>query len=279
MNNEAYTTKTYLTRDQFEAWSELTWQQMWDTAKNRSIFLKEVNEEKLKAYLQKLRRVNDFDNFSSQRVTGGISQGWQDLNIKGPLFQESLWTVMQMFPTNWTPVEYLLEYCLECKRSEDYSIRYDLGRAVRNLPSFLREYVIHADLISRDLTVRIPSPAENSAGHADIYVIVNGIEIAIWSFQKTAKSIQMLNRKLKLRAAYFAPFNLLAPFDTERDSQTLHDWHLPSISYIDDLVSKINAMQPDGNDLLREMLDGRLLEDERRFLLATSADLLNLREN
>jgi hypothetical protein len=227
-----------------ESWSTSTWEQMWQNATNHTEFQEAVNEPRFETYLGGLRRNNDYLKIKATAVTGKITEGWKDLNVSGPLFQESLWNVITKNPNSWTPVEYLFDYAIVCKASTKKQKNYDLGRAIRNLPSFMREYFIHSKLIELGIKVDIPGPKENAAGHADLIITYQGQEISMWSFLDTPKSLQMLKTKIQYRTKKFPSLNLLAPFSTTDDTQSIYDWHVPSDLYAETLCNSIKSFEP-----------------------------------
>lgn len=222
---------------QLAKWSDETWSSQWNSSRTFFESLQnDINVPKLEKYISSLRIHNDYEELKNRKITGAISEGWKDLNVSGPLFQESLWSVMQTYPSNWTPVDYLMEYARNCKLNFPRQQKYDLGRALRNLPSFLREYLIHSLLIERGINVTVPSPLDNAKDHADLYLMTENGRVGIWSFQSTHKGFAMLHRKVRFRATNFTDLNFICPFRTSVDAVKFHDWFIPSDKYIDSII-------------------------------------------
>ena len=221
---------------QLAKWSGETWSFQWESSRTLTKLSGSINVSRLIEYISSLRIHRDYLELKSRMVTGAVSEGWRDLNVSGPLFQEALWSVMQNYPTNWTPVEYLMEYAINCKLKFPGQQNYDLGRALRNLPSFLREYFIHSLLIERGIVTSIPSPLDNANEHSDLYLTVERGPIGLWSFQSTNKGFAMLHRKVKVRATSFADINFICPFRTNVDAENNYDWFIPSERYIDSII-------------------------------------------
>lgn len=221
---------------QLAKWSGETWSYQWDSSRTLAKLSGSVDVSKLDKYVSSLRVRDDYQELKHHMITGTVSEGWRDLNVSGPLFQEALWSVMQTYPSNWTPVEYLMEYAMNCKLKFPRQQNYDLGRALRNLPSFLREYFIHTLLIDRGIVATVPSPLSNAKEHADLYLTIENKPISFWSFQSTHKGFAMLYRKVKFRATSFADINFICPFRTAVDAVNVYDWFVPSERYIDSIV-------------------------------------------
>ena len=265
----------FITIDQLEKWSSSTWSFQWANSRFLGQLESAVDVVKLENYVSSLRIRGDYSNFANRNVTGQISEGWKDLNVSGPLFQEALWLVMQTWPTNWTPVEYLMAYAFNCKKNAPGQSNYDLGRAIRNLPSFLREYFIHSALRERGLNAVVPSPEENAQGHADLYISTSNGQVGLWSFQSTNKGFGMLKRKIQFRAENFSRINFLCPFDGATDSADYWDWYLPSDSYIDSIKESLEHDALVNVDGLRSWIDGG--HRDGSFLLISGEEMQKFR--
>lgn len=246
----------FITSDQLEKWSTDTWWFQWANSRVYDQLKEVVDVAKLESYIASLRIQRDYPSFASRNISGRISEGWRDLNVSGPLFQEALWSVMQTWPTDWTPVEYLMTYAIDCKKNAPGQSDYDLGRAVRNLPSFLREYFIHSALFERGIAAVIPSPAENAQGHADLYISTDSGQVGLWSFQSTNKGFGMLKRKIQYRASSFSEINFLCPFDSATDSSDYFGWYLPSSGYLESLIQTLKRNEMEDIDGFRSWMAG-----------------------
>jgi len=222
-----------------QSWNLHSFSTLWQQSRNRPELLKVINETRLSNYLRTLRRRDDLDSFLASPVSGTISEGWKDLNIQGPLFQETLLNVASRWPGSWTPAEYLLQYAIDCKVKMPGLSDYDLGRSLRNLPSLLREYLLHDALTRHDLHCSLPTVDENVSGHVDLWIHLDGERIALWSFQASPKGFAMLQRKLALRASEFESKNLFAPFNTHLDGTNVCEWSVPSDDYVTRLLDAI----------------------------------------
>jgi hypothetical protein len=98
----------FITLEQLGIWSTQTWQVQWESSRVTSELESVIDASKLKNYVSSLRSRNDYHNFAERGVSGQISEGWRDLNVGGPLFQEALWLIMQTWPKDWTPVAKLI---------------------------------------------------------------------------------------------------------------------------------------------------------------------------
>jgi hypothetical protein len=219
--------------DQISQWTGQTWNQALASARNsQPINARTV----LETLLQRLRNRDDYAVFSRAPVTGAISQGWKDLNAQGPLFQSSLVKVATSYPGDWTPAEYLWDYYLTCSSGNIRSESMDLGRALRNLPSFLREYMLAAALRDAGVDVRVPEAEENAAYHVDITLTLGGRDITVWNYLNTDKGCSFVARKIQSRGSIKSGLNLLAPIRMGVETTNYHGWYVPSQDYIRRLI-------------------------------------------
>ena len=120
----------------------------------------------------------------------------------------------------------------------------DLGRALRNLPSFVREYLIAEFLSNRDgIEIEIPSADMNAQYHVDIILQSGNTKTYAWSYLNTKYAIEKLTSK-KLngkRGKILIGQNLLAPFDGEKDAKNFHGWWIPTEGYISKLLEALES--------------------------------------
>ena len=261
----------FITLEQLGIWSTQTWQVQWESSRVASELESIIDAAKLKNYVSSLRSRHDYHNFAERSVSGHISEGWRDLNVNGPLFQEALWLIMQTWPKDWTPVEYLMRYAIKCKTDFPGQKDYDIGRAIRNLPSFLREYFIHSALVERGVSASVPSPAENASGHSDLYISTENGQVGMWSFQSTNKGFEMLRRKIQFRASRFAEINFLCPFRSEIDSEDFNGWYIPSSEYMDSIVNRLNRVDLSNVEELRSWMNGGHVESN--FMMVSGQEI------
>jgi hypothetical protein len=225
------------TKQELNNWNEVTFGEMLKTARNKNN-LSQDQKSHFTKLLRRLRISNDFIPLTKREVTGYISKGWEDLNSKGPLIQKSLEATMEL--ENWTPAEFLFNYYLDCfKFFNNHITTYDLGRSLRNLPSFLREYYIIDGLQQRGVSCYEPSPEVNANSHVDIIANVNGQEVFIWSYLNTDKSLFYLKKKLSTRGKINEGLNLLLPLQLMSDTENIDGWLMPSCEYIDNIVKAL----------------------------------------
>ena len=258
------------TADQLRSWMSATFEESLETVRNRAQFMIVADERRFLAYLGSLRRGQDMEQFLAAPVTGRIAEGWRDLNLQGPLFQQSLVDVASRWPGTWTPAEYLLNYAMACKEQFPAERNYDLGRSLRNLPSLLREYLIHDALLKKGLVCTLPTVEENVGGHADIWVHHNGRRIALWSFQATPNGFEKIALKIRYRAKGFPELNLLAPFDTQNDGVRICEWSAPGEAYVSQLASVLLTPRFLSTTELREWLSAGA-DGTTTFAVATAS--------
>lgn len=193
-------------------------------------------------HLSALRRNRvDFQSHVFEKpMTGALSQGWRDLERDTIFFQECLATLNREYPGKWNPADYLLQ-CYMVGKENGYNLEdMDLGRALRNLPSFLREYLIAGEANKRsDVSVKIPNEQINAKYHVDLVIKRNGEKFYIWSYLASTRSIRHLtaSKITEQRGKVLKGNNLLAPFDKSSDAKSVLGWWIPTQDYIDRLLS------------------------------------------
>lgn len=250
---------------QFNVWEAMTWQEMLDVARNNVGTLAPMGLARFEKRLADLRlpKSSTYQQFCNCPVDGAISQGWKDKNLSGPLFQEALDNVMALWD-DWTPAEYLLEYNRLCIMKGIPIDRRDLGRGLRNLPSFLREYLL-ADLMSQvGCNVSVPTADLNASHHVDLILHTkSGSDIAIWSYLASGKSLDFLPKKALKRGRIMTGYNLLAPI-WDSDTYSLHQWYVPTPEYVRGLINAAGS-SPESYSASK-MAKRRYYEDLKIFI-------------
>lgn len=197
--------------------------------------------------LKDLRTKSDIGKLIKQKITGRIVMGWDDLDLKCPLIQDVLEETMKM--KNWTPLEYLINFYIASHDMYPESIHYDLGRALRNLPSYLREYYIATQLESKGLKCTVPSADLNASHHVDI-IIHEAEDIYVWSYLNTPKSIDYLRKKLEYRGKIHKGLNLLLPIKLNSETVSYFDWLMPTDEYADEIMNALDFGEMEYKEVL-----------------------------
>jgi hypothetical protein len=226
----------HISKSCFDTWVNKSFMYQIVNARNNKKLSSDL-KKKYYSILSKLRIENDFDIIKGSPVDGNITRGWVDQNISGPLFQKSLEKVMKV--KRWTPAEYLVEYFLDC--CEEYSEfeSCDLGRALRNLPSFLREYFLASMLNELGVNTEVPTANMNASCHADLKIRHKGETIYGWSYINSPKSITYLRKKLHTRGKIMDK-NILLPLHLSGDTENIHNWLMPSKEYAREIVDSLD---------------------------------------
>ena len=254
--------------EQFNLWAQSNWATQLAESRVPSQ-VSEIDLNKLSTTLSTLRRGKDYATFSQQRVTGSVSQGWLDLNRHSPFFQESYDAVTISYPGSWTPADYLVHFAAKCKSSSDFTPPYDLGRALRNLPSFVREDSLLHTCQELGANVRRPPLEANFLDHADMYLEIKGTTYIIWSFIDTPKARRSVVHKLFNRGNDLKGFHVLAPINLHSDVQNILGWKIPSSSYASRLIDASDKHQ--SLDLHRTSTLARLgLHEDSGFVVLQS---------
>ena len=258
-------------------WTKMTWSEM--LARARVPYqIASININRLHITLSGLRRNNDYEVFSSMKVTGRVSQGWLDLDRTSPVFQSSYDNVRALFPSNWTPGDYLVDFAARCK-SSIYRPPYDLGRAIRNLPSFVRETSLLEQCISSGLSVSVPTMAENVSKHADLYLTVSGHKFAVWSFINTEKSWRAVTSKLQSRGDDLEGTHLLAPVDLRHDVEDCDGWLLINDDYAHRLAKSAFNLEPLDSKRTSSLLRLEIDLSHRQFVILDGPTVNQIRRD
>lgn len=232
--------------DQFEAWNEYTWGDMLLNS-HRGKVLSPQTIPYINEFLKKSRYApQSYNEFSNQMVTGTLSEGWRSFDYVEniPLFQESLVTVINKYD-HWTPADFLLEYIADCVAVGTDKLpyhKYPLGRALRNLPSFLREYILHDKLLTLGMNSIMPSVNMNAQSHVDLIINYNGNTFYVWNYLLSKKSLEFLPSKVGNRGRVQSGLNLLAPIvNNSRETDNILNWFIPSDYYIEELIDAMNT--------------------------------------
>jgi hypothetical protein len=245
----------------------MTWRECLLRARNHRSY-SEVQKSDLGTALSMLRKKGDYRAFCGLRVTGAISQGWVEMNLRGPLFQGSFARVAREYPADWTPAEYLFDYFGACLQENIAVSDMDLGRALRNLPSFVRECHLVGALCERN-GVRLPNAVENARWHTDLTLYTQGREIAVWSYLDSPHSRSMLVAKIRDRGGISPGLNLLAPVRLGRDTLDRLGWNISDDRYVRALEAAALGDPEPFRDIQKD-LDGAAGLD--RFRLFTYPD-------
>lgn len=240
-----------ITEEMLQRWSTLTLREALSKSPLNKIVGWQLppdgKEEKTKfiQHLSNLRKLpsNLNSDILDKKISGELSQGWRDLNRDNIFFQDCLAAVHRVYPEKWTPADYLLQCYISAKKKAVALENMDLGRALRNLPSFMREYLIAGRLSERDgIEVELPSESMNAESHVDLILRTEGKTIFVWSYLSSEKAIYRLtNNKLSGSRGKILPgLNLLAPFDNSKDAVNFKSWWIPSSNYIESVTSSLN---------------------------------------
>ena len=235
---------------QFNDWNEVTWNEMVVTS-HLGKTLSPASIEKFHDILKHCRaNPNDYDSvIRHSLVSGNISEGWDQNrfeNVKCPSFQKSLDHVMTTYD-DWNPADYAIHYLVACSKGKLSPVNlFPLGRALRNIPSFLREYILHNKLTALGYDSTIPSVAMNMQSHVDLIINYDDKVFCIWSYNNTSRARSRLPTKSKKRGRIHDGLNILAPIYIDRTSpenDIICDWFTPSTHFVN-LVSQVLISTP-----------------------------------
>ena len=186
-----------------------------------------------------------------------------------------------------SPVAFLNEICRQHRTylttREDYSVPLwgICSRAMRTIASFYRE-VDFKDTITRMISERnfenfeiVQNPAQDAKGHADLIIIINGLEFKIWEYQLSERGIVNTQDRLAGNRRTLPPgIHILCGHDTKDDlqTQTVAGWNLPSDNFVESCLRRIeeivnNEREPMPYARVQEIVNGprNLLTERTAF--------------
>lgn len=235
---------------QFNDWNISTWDEMVATS-HLGKTLSSHSIENFHKVLKNCREdSSDYDEaIRHAPVSGTISEGWDKTRfekVKCPSFQKSLDSVMTSYD-DWNPADYAIHYTLACATQKSTPVNlFPIGRALRNIPSFLREYILHDKLTLLGYDSAIPSVNINMQSHVDLIIDYNDNTFYVWSYNNTSKARYWLPKKANKRGRIHPGLNLLAPISIDRNSPEIDiicEWFTPSTHYIN-LLSQVLISTP-----------------------------------
>jgi hypothetical protein len=157
----------------------------------------------------------------------------------------------------WTPLDVLHEVCKNNlsrrefyeKKAKKYGASFEkvtwlmCGRALRALPSFIREYQLRNALQAAFPKASFYQDEDlDRKYHCDIKMTMNDQEYYFWSFLSSTRSIYQFVDKFKAnRFGHIADgLHVLCPFDrTEESAASYKGWNFYSIQYVNEVKNAI----------------------------------------
>ena len=188
-----------------------------------------------------------------------------------------------------SPVTFLNEICRQYRTylttREDYSVPLwgICSRGMRTIASFYRE-VDFRDTITRMISERnfenfeiVQNPAQDAIGHADLLIIINGLEFKIWEYMLSQRGVVNTQDRLAGNRGALPPgIHILCGHDTKDDlqTQTVAGWNLPSDNFVESCLRRIeeivnNEREPMPYARVQEIVNGPrdLLTERTAFIV------------
>lgn len=230
-------------RGYMKTWSEVTFAQGLDR-------YFELNKPQNTEWLERTKQTLEEQGLMGRRMDGSCSTGLikQEGRTRIPFTTVFHNAVDSSFFTPATYSADIVRACMEQGMSHDTTVR-ELGRALRALPSFIREMdldqMVSAKIGEAGIKVRNLQDAEvDIKGKTDVYVRVtraNGERQAyrLWSYMTTRRSISNLRSRLMGdRGDLPAGLHLLCPFDSYHARRS-YEWYLYPDQTIDEVATII----------------------------------------
>ena len=231
-----------------------TWDQMTYGEAFSNLVVTDENRESVELLKLCLDKQKLFD----KPMNGYSSEGLRKTEIeKLGIAYVDLFNKLDPIDQFWTPMDYLHELCKHnlsrrswCEaKAKRYNMTFDqltylmVGRALRALPSFIREYQL-----SNALKVAFPratfaqDPDMDKRCHCDVKMELDGETYYFWSFISSAKSIYNFVEKFedKRTGVIMDGNHLLCPFDRKEESDASYKgWAFYSSRYINEVKTAV----------------------------------------
>lgn len=236
-----------------EAWSKETFGQAFNK-------LNFTAASKDYASLALLKHVIETQKLWNKKMMGNCSQGLiktdeENLNIWFSLIVNPLEDADQF----WTPLDYLHSVCKhmlndktgyeKMAASDRFNCDFNTlcvmicGRALRNLPSFIREYQQRNAIVLRFPDGTFEKDVKlDMQGHCDLQMFYKGVEYRFWSYQSTKRGLYNFEAKFAQKRGSIANcMHVLCPIDTFTKANVCDylGWRMYSKKRIDDICNLI----------------------------------------
>jgi hypothetical protein len=227
---------------------------LWDSMTYGDAFANLVVTDENRESVELLKMCLDKQKLWNKPMNGNSSEGLKNTEIeKLGIAYVDLFNRLDPTDQFWTPLDFLHEMCkhnLSKRKFYEHKAKVNkmtfdqltyrmCGRALRALPSFIREYQL-----SNALKVKFPrgkfsqDPDMDKRCHCDVKMELNGKVYYFWSFISSAKSIYNFVDKFKANrhGVIMDGNHVLCPFDRTREKDASYKgWAFYSSRYVNEI--------------------------------------------
>jgi len=211
--------------------------------------------------LELLDIVIEHQHLEDKRMNGNSSEKLKKKEFeKVPVTLESVFRKLEDSGRFWTPLDYLYEICKGVlthkdafeKKAKQFNMTFNrvawlyCGRAMRALPSFIREHQLAFLLADTFPKAKLSQSQElDIKYHCDIKIDLEDKTYYAWSFIKSPWAAEKFQKKL---GDWKHPIpdgcHLICPFDRDNQPAVYHGWLFYSEKYMDELKSALYQQNP-----------------------------------
>lgn len=235
----------------------------WDRKTFGDAFAEMKVTDKNKEVIELLKVVLDKQGLVNKQMNGFCSEGLKkDEFERMGICYVDLFNALEQRGTFWTPCDILYEMCKHNierrsfyeKKAKNYNITFEkvtwlmCGRALRALPSYIREYQLKNALQNAFPKAYFCQDEDlDRKFHCDIKMTLNDTDYYFWSFISSPRSIyQFVDKFRNNRYGVVSDGkHVLCPFDRkeERDA-SYRGWAFYSSRYINEVKTAIYQKEP-----------------------------------
>lgn len=230
----------------------------WDSMTYGEAFAQMVVTDKNRESVELLKMCLDKQKLWNKPMNGNSSEGLKNTEVeKLGIAYVDLFNALDPTDRFWTPLDFLHEMCKHNlskrkfyeKKAKANNMTFEqltcrmCGRALRALPSFIREYQM-----SNALKTAFPKgkfsqdPDMDKRCHCDVRMELNGEMYYFWSFISSTRSIYNFVDKFKSNrhGVILDGHHVLCPFDRDEEKDASYKgWAFYSARYINEVKTAI----------------------------------------
>jgi hypothetical protein len=245
----------------------------WDSMTFGDALAKMPITDKNKEAISLLYVVIDKQRLADKKMNGFCSEGLKkDEFERMGICYVDLFNLLEQKDRFWTPCDILYELCKHNlsrrsfyeKKAKSYKMTFDqvtwlmCGRALRALPSYIREYQLKNELqCAFPKAIFCQSEDLDRNFHCDVKMTLSDKDYYIWSFLSSTRSIcQFVDKFSNNRYGVVVDgSHILCPFDRfEHKNASYRGWAFYSTKYIDEVRAAIFQREHADYDTIGESI-------------------------
>ena len=235
----------------------------WDAETFGSALDRIVETDENKSSIELTRLVVNTQRLTDKPMNGNASESLKknEFERMGVCYV-SFFNKLENAEGVWSPVDIIHEVCKNNigrrkfyeKKAKQYNTTFEdvtsmmCGRALRALPSYIREHQLENALINAFPHANFYHSEElDKKLHCDIMMEINGKRYYFWSFLSSNQSIGQFIDKFRNNRSGTIPdgYHVLCPFDRDKEkSASYKGWCFYSRNYINEIKTAIYQREP-----------------------------------